>query len=58
MLSFHCPIDGPDAIAVQVLAKHGDDGWVVMCFNEKEAKGNLPEFEQRCNGWLSTFEFI
>jgi hypothetical protein len=38
-LSFHCPVDGPDAIAVQVLAKHGDDGWVAMCFSEREASG-------------------
>ncbi len=34
-------IDGSDAIAVQVLAKHGDDRWVAMCFSEKEARGQL-----------------
>jgi hypothetical protein len=33
MRSFHCPIDGPNAMAVQVLATHHNEGWVVMCYS-------------------------
>jgi hypothetical protein len=58
MLGFHCPVDGPDAVAAQVVARHGDTGWVVMCFSEKVKAGNLSEHEQQCERWLSTFQFM
>jgi hypothetical protein len=58
MLGFHCPVDGPDAVAAQVLTRHGDTGWVVMCYSEKGKAGTLPEHEQQCDRWLSTFQFL
>jgi hypothetical protein len=58
MLGFHCPVDGPDAVAAQVLTRHGDTGWVVMCFSEKGRAGTLPEHQQQCERWLSTFQFL
>jgi hypothetical protein len=57
MLAFHCPVDGPDAVAAQVLAKHEDTGWVVMCYSEKGRAGALAEHQQQCERWLSAFEF-
>jgi hypothetical protein len=57
MLAFHCPVDGPDAVAAQVLARHEDTGWVVMCYSETGRAGALAEHEQQCERWLSSFEF-
>jgi len=31
MRTFRCPIDGPDAVAVQVLATHRNEGWALLC---------------------------
>jgi len=58
MLAFHCPVDGPDAVAAQVLTRHGDTGWVVMCYSEKGKTGTLPEHQRQCDRWLSTFQFL
>jgi hypothetical protein len=58
MRAFHCPIDGPKAIAVQVLATHHTDGWVVMCYSEQGKAGPLPGLEQQCQRWLSSFRFL
>lgn len=57
MLAFHCPVDGPDAVAAQVLARHEDTGWVVMCYSETGVTGTLSEHEQQCERWLVSFEF-
>jgi hypothetical protein len=57
MLAFHCPVDGPKAVAVQVLATHGGEGWIAMCFSEEGKAGPLPAFERQCELWLSTFQF-
>ena len=57
-LAFHCPVDGPKAIAVQVLATHNKDGWVVMCFSELGKAGPIPGLEQQCERWLSSFQFL
>jgi hypothetical protein len=57
MLAFHCPVDGPDAVAAQVLARHQDTGWVVMCYSERGRAGKLAEHEEQCERWLSSFEF-
>jgi hypothetical protein len=54
---FHCPIDGPNAIAVQILARHHADGWIFECYSEKAAGGALPAFEQQCQQWASTLRF-
>jgi hypothetical protein len=58
MLAFHCPIDGPKAIAVQVLATHNNDGWVVMCYSELGKVGPISGIEQQCERWLSSFQFL
>lgn len=58
MLGFHCPVDGPHAVAAQVLARHDDAGWVVMCFSERGKAGALPDHQRQCEKWLSTFEFL
>jgi hypothetical protein len=57
MRAFHCPIDGPKAIGVQVLATHDMDGWVVMCFSEQGKAGSIAGLEQQCQRWLSSFQF-
>ena len=46
--SFHCPVDGPLAVAVHVLAIHGGHGFVAMCFDEEQANGPIPGFEGAC----------
>ncbi len=58
MLGFHCPVDGPDAVAAQVVARHEDTGWVVMCYSEQGRAGALPEHQEQCERWLSTFQFL
>jgi hypothetical protein len=58
MRAFHCPVDGPKAIAVQVLATHNKDGWVVMCFSELGKAGPISGLEQQCERWLSSFQFL
>jgi hypothetical protein len=57
MLAFHCPIDGPAAVAAQVIARHEDTGWVVMCYSEEGKTGSLAEHQDQCERWLSTFTF-
>ena len=57
MRSFHCPIDGPNAMAVQILATHHNEGWVVMCDQEPAASPSLQTFEQQCDTWLKSFRF-
>jgi hypothetical protein len=56
--AFHCPVDGPVAIAVQVLVTHNDFGWVAMCYSEGDEAGQIPAFEKQCMRWLSTFRFL
>jgi hypothetical protein len=56
MRAFHCPIDGPKAIGVQILATHDMDGWVVMCLSEKGNPGPIASVEQQCQRWLSSFQ--
>jgi hypothetical protein len=56
--AFHCPVDGPNAIAVQVLALHRGGGWVVQCFSEQGKGGPIPAFEEQCQRWLQTFHFL
>ena len=55
--SFHCPVDGPLAVAVQVLAIHEGFGFVAMCFDEEQANGSMPEFEKACLNLLKGFAF-
>jgi hypothetical protein len=55
--SFHCPVDGPLAVAVQVLAIHENFGFVAMCFDEDQANGPIPEFEGACLNLLKGFAF-
>jgi hypothetical protein len=51
-------MDGPQGMAVQLLARHQDDGgWVFMCYSEEVAGGLLPPFEQQCQEWAGTFRF-
>ncbi len=57
MLAFHCPVDGPAAVAAQILVRHEDSGWVLMCYSEAGKAGNLAEHQDQCERWLSTFEF-
>jgi hypothetical protein len=57
LLAFHCPVDGPDAVAAQILAKHGRAGWLVMCYSE-EKLGSLEALEQHCAEWLRGFAFL
>ena len=57
VLAFHCPVDGPEALAVQVLGVHGGRGFLVMCYSEQGLVGAIPDAEEQCNAWLSGFEF-
>ena len=54
--AFHCPVDGTEAVAVQVLALHDGAGWVVMCYGHHV--GDIDVMERHCDGWLSSFEFL
>jgi hypothetical protein len=58
MVAFHCPTDGPKAGAVQLLARHGDSGWVVQCFSGDGIAGPLTGLEKQCTTWLSSFRFV
>lgn len=55
--AFKCQEFG-SIFAVQVLAKHHNDGWFVMCVSEGTVSRTLPNFERQCQQWLSTFEFV
>jgi hypothetical protein len=55
--AFHCPVDGPKALAVQVLATHGGFGWVALCYSESGETGPLPDAEHQCSSWLQGFRF-
>jgi hypothetical protein len=55
--SFHCPVDGPLAVAVHVLAIHENFGFVAMCFDKEQANGPIPEFEGVCLRLLTGFSF-
>jgi hypothetical protein len=57
MVAFHCPSDGPKAVVVQFLARHGDSGWVVQCFSGDGIAGPLPGLEKQCGTWLESFRF-
>jgi hypothetical protein len=58
MRAFHCPIDGSKAMAVQVLATHQTDGWVVMCYSQLGKAGSILGLEQQCQRWTSSFRFL
>jgi hypothetical protein len=51
-------VTGPKAIAVQVLATHNNDGWVVMCYSELGKAGPISGLEQQCERWLSSFQLL
>lgn len=57
VLSFHCPVDGPLALATQVLTMHRGLGYAAMCYDEDPPRGPLPEFEQACLSLLEGFAF-
>lgn len=57
VLSFHCPVDGPLAVATQVLTMHRGLGYAAMCYDEDRPRGPLPEFEQACLRLLEGFAF-
>jgi hypothetical protein len=57
MRAFHCAVDGPDALAIQVLTTHNGFGWVVLCYSESGESGRIPAAEQQCSKWLQGFSF-
>lgn len=57
VLSFHCPVDGPLAVATQVLTMHRGLGYAAMCYDEDPPREPLPEFEQACLRLLEGFAF-
>lgn len=57
VLSFHCPVDGPLAVATQVLTIHQGQGYAAMCYDEDPPRGPIPDFEQACLRLLEGFAF-
>jgi hypothetical protein len=57
MRSFRCPVDGPDAVAVQVLATHSNEGWALVCGGDLTPPAQLSAFEQECQSLLAGFHF-
>lgn len=55
--AFHCPVDGPNALAVQVLTTHNGIGWVALCYSESGETGPIPAAERQCSRWLQGFSF-
>jgi hypothetical protein len=55
---FHCPVDGPHAVGVQVLALHRGNGYVVMCYSESGVAGTAPAMAAVCQDWLRLFHFV
>jgi hypothetical protein len=58
LLGFTCPVGGPDTVAVEVLARHNDEGWFTMCVSEAQFARPLPDFEHQCETWLGTLQFL
>ena len=57
VLSFHCPVDGPLALATQVLTMHRGSGYAAMCYDEDPPRGALTEFQRACLSLLEGFAF-
>ncbi|WP_344139895.1 hypothetical protein [Pedococcus bigeumensis] len=57
MRAFHCPVDGPNALAIQVLTTHDGFGWVALCYSESGESGRIADAEQQCSTWLQEFSF-
>ncbi len=57
MRAFHCSVDGPNALAIQVLTTHEGFGWVALCYSESGEIGRTAVAEQQCSRWLQEFSF-
>lgn len=55
--SFHCPIDGPNGMAVHVLALHAQHGYLTMCGSPQGTGGTLVGLETMCGRLLAGFRF-
>jgi hypothetical protein len=56
-LAFHCPVDGPKAVGVELLALHAGSGFVAFCYSENGRTGTIPQAEAFCTRTMGSFVF-
>ena len=57
--SLHCPMrDGPDSVGVQVLARHGQFGYLLMCYDENWGATRTEELVKQCRDWSLGFTYL
>jgi hypothetical protein len=56
-LAFHCPVDGPKALGVTLLALHAGSGFVAFCYSEQGRTGTIPQAEAFCTRTMGSLVF-